>query len=113
MKIEINPNIIAAMILGASIIIASIIIYNVPQPGRYIYKADKSNDSGYSTSTLFDTATGTLFSRSFWATINDGKAMTIFDDWSKCTLDDCEKYVKDTQKRLDERKSKNTQSSDK
>lgn len=117
MKIDINPNIIAATILGASIIIASIIIYNVPQPGRYIYKSDKVDDSGHSTTTLFDTSTGTLFSRFFWATLNDGKPRIIFDDWSKQTLDDCEKYVKDTQKklleRLDERKSKNTRSSDK
>lgn len=116
MKIRINPNIIAATILGASIIIASIIIYNVPQPGRYIYKSDNVDDTGHSSSTLFDTSTGTLISRSFRGSLNDGVPRIISDLWFKQTLDDCEKHVKDTLKqleRLGEARSKNTRSSDK
>lgn len=59
---RIHPNIIAAIILGLSIIIALLIYANTPQPGRYVYKEKESE--GCLSNWVFDSVTGTKYEHS-------------------------------------------------
>ena len=65
---KINPNIIAAAILGASIVIGTIVfrmtlreIHN--DTGRYTYKVIESPDGQMGTTRIFDTQKGILYER--------------------------------------------------
>ena len=68
---KIHHNIIAAIILGLSIIIALIIYAYMPKPGRYVYNENESE--GYLGNYVFDSATGTKYEHSqinkvtFWS----------------------------------------------
>lgn len=59
---KIHHNIIAATILGLSIIIALIIYAVTPQPGRYVYKEQEGE--GFNIHWVFDSATGTKYTYS-------------------------------------------------
>ena len=80
---KIHHNIIAATILGLSIIIALIIYAVTPQPGRFIYK--ESNDDVTISHWVFDSATGTKYA---YDQINAKEPISF---WSVFTTDD---YVK-------------------
>lgn len=81
---KINPNVLAATILGASIIVAVIIYANAPQAGRYVYK-DKQTDFSLETS-IFDSATGTRYSEYILNNIHT---------WSVTTPRNYERYAKE------------------
>ena len=57
---KLNPNILAAAILGASIIIATLIYVSMPQPNRYVYKEKETEHS--LEHSVFDSATGKRYS---------------------------------------------------
>lgn len=83
---KIHHNIIAAAILGLSIIIALIIYAVTPQPGRYVYKEKESE--GYLCHWVFDSATGTKYEYS-----QIGKIPII--TWSVFTTQDYAQRVKE------------------
>ena len=57
---KLNPNVLAAAILGASIIIATLIYARIPQPYRYVYKEKETEHS--LEHSVFDSATGKRYS---------------------------------------------------
>lgn len=84
---KIHHNIIAATILGLSIIIALIIYANKPQPGRYVYNEKESE--GCLSNWVFDSATGTKYEHS---QISGENQITL---WSIFTTQDYAQRVKE------------------
>lgn len=84
---KIHHNIIAASILGASMIIALIIYANMPQPGRYVYK--ETTDANSTECYIFDTAKGTRYSRLIISS-------SSIDTWNVITLTTWKERVRRT-----------------
>lgn len=88
---KIHNNIIAASILGASLIITGLCVLSAirdychaPKCGRYIYRED--NGELFCETCIFDTATGTCYSE---LTSKDHPAI-----WSVNTIDDIKQAAK-------------------
>lgn len=86
-KMKLHHNIIAAIILGLSIIIALIIYAVTPQPGRYVYNEKESE--GCLSNWVFDSATGTKYEHS---QISGENPITL---WSIFTTQDYAQRVKE------------------
>lgn len=84
---KIHHNIIAAIILGLSIIIALLIYANTPQPRRYVYNEKESE--GYLGHWVFDSATGTIYE---YSQISGENPITL---WSIFTTQDYAQRVKE------------------
>lgn len=84
---KIHHNIIAAIILGLSIIIALLIYANTPQSGRYVYNEKESE--GYLGHWVFDSATGTKYE---YSQISGENRITL---WSIFTTQDYAQRVKE------------------
>lgn len=88
---KIHPNVIAAAILGLSILAASFICALAPQTGRFVYKEVKEewSDRNY----VFDTATGTHYSYSVYCRPNpEDPPLTV---WNVTELDDYKRLSKE------------------
>lgn len=86
-----HPNVIAAVILGLSILAASLICALAPQTGRFVYKEVKEewSDSNY----VFDTATGTRYNYGVYLRSNPENTPIVI--WSVTALDDYKRNSKE------------------
>ena len=88
---KIHPNVIAAAILGLSILVASFIYALAPQTGRFVHK--EISEEWFDKNYVFDTATGTRYSHGVYCRPNtEDPPITV---WNVTELDDYKRLSKE------------------